>query len=341
MRNSNRQFVLVRYPEGMPVESDWKLVESPVPEPGEGEMLVRTLWLSVDPYMRGRISPAKGYTKGVAPGEVMQGGGVGQVIRSRIPGFNEGDIVESMAFGWQDYPLLKAVGTRKVDPSHGPIRYALGLLGMPGLTAYFAMLDLGKPKPGETVVCSAASGAVGQVVGQIAKIYGCRAVAVAGSQAKLDWCKTLGYDSGVDHHTANLPADLAAACPTGIDIYFDNTAGPIHDAVMGLINLRARVMIVGTIALAGMFGRPDIGPRHLRSILINRARVEGFLVFDYVERYPEGLRQLAAWLKEGKLVYREDIIEGFEHTPRAFLRLLTGENFGKQLVQVADEPKLR
>ena len=337
MRNINRQFLLVRYPEGMPKESDWKLVESPVPEPGDGEMLVRTLWLSVDPYMRGRISPAKSYTKGVAPGELMVGGGVGEVVRSNTPDFKPGDIVESMAFGWQDYPVLKAAGTRKVDPSLGPIRHALGVLGMPGLTAYFALLDVAKPKAGETVVISAASGAVGQVAGQIAKIIGCRAVAVAGSAAKLVFCKELGYDAGVDHHAADLPSALAAACPDGIHIYFDNTGGPIHDAAMGLMRLRGRIVIVGRIALAAKFGQPDIGVRHLGSMLVNRLRMEGFLVFDYVDRYPEGLRQLAAWMKEGKIKYREDIVDGLESTPKAFLRLLTGENFGKQLVRVAAE----
>lgn len=340
MRNANRQFVLVRYPDGMPKESDWKLVESPIAEPSEGEMLVRTIWLSVDPYMRGRISPAKSYAKGVSPGEVMVGGGVGEVVRSRHPDFKPGDIVESMAFGWQDYPVLKAAGTRKVDPALGPIRYAVGILGMPGLTAYFALLDVARPKAGETVVVSAASGAVGQVAGQIAKIHGCRAVAVAGSEAKLSFCRELGYDAGVNHRAADLPAALAAACPDGIDIYFDNTGGPIHDAAMGLMRLRGRVPIVGRIALAAKFGEPDIGVRHLGQILVNRLRMEGFLVFDYAARYPEGLKQLAAWVKEGKLRYREDIVEGLENTPKAFLRLLTGENFGKQLVRVSDEPRI-
>ena len=335
MRNVNRQFILVRYPEGLPKEDDWKLVENPVPEPGADEMLVRTQWLSVDPYMRGRISPAKSYAKGVAPGELMVGGGVGEVVRSNIPEFKPGDIVESMGFGWQDYPVLKAAGTRKVDPSLGPIRHALGVLGMPGLTAYFAMLDVLKPKAGETVLISAASGAVGQVAGQIAKILGCRAVAVAGSASKLAFCKELGYDAGVDHHAKDLPAEMAKACPDGIDVFFDNTGGPIHDAAMGLMRLRGRIVIVGRIALAAKFGAPDIGVRHLGGMLVNRLRMEGFLVFDYAQRYPEGLKQLAAWMKEGRIRYREDIAEGFESTPKAFLRLLNGENFGKQLVRVS------
>lgn len=335
MRNVNRQFQLVRYPEGLPTEQDWKLVETPVPEPGAGEILVRTQWLSVDPYMRGRISPAKSYAKGVAPGELMVGGGVGEVVRSNIAEFKPGDIVESMAFGWQDYPVLKAAGTRKVDPSLGPIRHALGVLGMPGLTAYFAMLEVLKPKAGETVLVSAASGAVGQVVGQIAKILGCRAVAVAGSASKLAFCKELGYDAGIDHHAKDLPAEMAKACPDGIDVFYDNTGGPIHDAAMGLMRLRGRIVIVGRIALSAKFGQPDIGVRHMGTMLVNRLRMEGFLVFDYVQRYPEGLKQLAAWMKEGRIKYREDIVDGLENTPKAFLRLLSGENFGKQLVRIS------
>lgn len=339
MRNVNRQFVLARYPEGLPKESDWTLVEKPVPEPGADEMLVRTLWLSVDPYMRGRISPAKSYAKGVAPGELMVGGGVGEVVRSNVAGFKPGDIIESMGFGWQDYPVLKAAGTRKVDPALAPIRHALGVLGMPGLTAYFAMTDWARPKPGETVLVSAASGAVGQVAGQIAKILGCRAVAVAGGGAKLAFCKELGYDAAVDHRADDMPAAMARACPDGIDVFLDNTGGPIHDAAMGLMRLRGRIVIIGRIALAAKFGAPDIGLRHMGTMLVNRLRMEGFLVFDYLDRYPEGLKQLAAWMKEGKIRYREDIVDGLENTPKAFLRLLSGDNFGKQLVRVADEPR--
>ncbi|MGQ0665051.1 MAG: NADP-dependent oxidoreductase [Pseudomonadota bacterium] len=339
MRNRNRRIVLASHPEGMPREDNWRLIEAPAPEPREGEMLVRTIWLSVDPYMRGRISTAKGYTKGVAIGETMQGGGVGEIVASRHPGFKPGEIVESMNFGWQDFPVLEAEGTRKIDPKDGPIRHALGVLGMPGLTAYFALTEVGRPKPGETVVVSAATGAVGQAVGQIAKLKGCRTVAVAGEDSKLAWARgELGYDAGVNHRrAADLGAALAAACPNGVDIYFDNTAGPIHDAAMRLINLRARIIVCGTIALADRFGQPDIGERFHRQLLINRARMEGFLIFDYRDRYAEGLRQLGAWLREGRIKYREDVIDGLENAPRAFLRLLEGKNFGKQLVRVDEE----
>ncbi|MBI3451618.1 MAG: NADP-dependent oxidoreductase [Rhodospirillales bacterium] len=335
----NRRFVLASRPAAMPEEGNWKLVETAMPGPGEGEILVRTIWLSVDPYMRGRIAAGKGYAKGIEIGAVMGGGGVGEVVRSRHPAFKPGDIVESMAFGWQEYAVLGPAGTRKVDPAHGPIRHALGILGMPGLTAYFALFDIGRPKPGDTVVVSAASGAVGQVVGQLAKMAGCRTVAVAGSEAKLAWCRDeLGYDAGVNHRTAgDLPAALAAACPGGIDIYFDNTAGLIADAAMGLVNLGARIVQCGRIAISSQPG-PDIGPRFHGQFIATRCRMEGFLIFDHAHRYDEGLRRLGPWVREGKLRYREDIVEGFENTPRALIRVLSGTNFGKQLVKVADEP---
>ena len=335
MRNANRQWLLDRFPEGMPTETDWRLAESPVPEAGDGEMLVKSLYLSVDPYMRGRISPAKNYAKGVDIGEVMTGGGVGEVVRSNHPDFQPGDIVESFQFGWQDFAVLPADGTRKVDPSLGPIHSALSYLGMPGLSAYFALLDIGQPKPGDTVVISAASGAVGQIAGQIAKIKGCRAVAIASSDEKLTWCRELGYDAGINYKTASdLTAAVAEACPDGVDVFFDNTAGPIHDAVMQNLALKARVIVCGTVALADKFGQPDIGPRSLRQILVARARVEGFLVFDFQDRYEAARQQIASWHAEGRIRHREDIAEGLERTPAAFLKLLRSENFGKQLVRI-------
>ncbi len=339
MRNRNRQLVLARHPVGVPAPDDWKLVEAPVPEPGEGEILVRTIYLSVDPYMRGRISGAKNYAAGVEINDLMQGGGVGQVVQSRHPGFTPGDFVESFDFGWQDYPVLKGEAARKLDPDLAQIRTALGVLGLPGLTAYFALLDIGQPKPGDTVVVSAAAGAVGQLVGQIAKLKGCRPVAVAGSDEKIALCRQdYGYVAGINHRTADLPAALATACPDGIDVYFDNTAGPILDAVMGHLALHARIVVCGTIAIANRLEEPDIGPRFQRQILVARARMEGFLLFDFQDRYEEGLRQLAAWLNDGQLVFREDIMVGLENTPQAFIRLLTGENRGKQLVSVSDDP---
>ncbi len=339
MPETNRQWLLASYPEGMPDESNWRLVERPVAEPGAGELLVRSLYLSVDPYMRGRISPGKNYTKGVEVGMVMTGGGVGEVLRSNDPRFRPGDIVESFHFGWQEYPVLKGSDARKVDPSLGPIHSALSYLGLPGLTAYFTLLHHAPVRAGDTVVISAAAGAVGQVAGQVAKIAGCRAVAIASSDEKLAWCRELGYDAGINYRTTNdLAASVAEACPGGVDVFLDNTAGPIHDAVMQNLALKARVIVCGTVALADRVGKPDIGPRFLRQVLVARARVEGFLLFDYADRYEEGRCRLAAWAREGRIRYREDVLDGIERMPRAFLRLLRSENLGKQLVRLAGQP---
>jgi NADPH-dependent curcumin reductase CurA len=325
----------------MPTAGDWELVETAIPEPGEGEIVACASWLSVDPYMRGRIATAPSYAKGVDPGELMQGGGVGAVVRSRHPAFKPGDIVESMGWGWQDYATLSPLNARKVDPALGEMRHALGVLGMPGLTAYFALLDVGAPQPGDSVVVSAAAGAVGQVVGQIAKIMGCRAVAVAGGAAQLAWCRELGFDAGVDHRAGDLRGALAAACPDGIDVYFDNTGGAIFDAALERINLRARIIQCGMISIYNRIEEPDIGLRHHRQILVKRARWQGFLYTDYVHRRDEGLARLSRWVREGRIRYREDVVDGIEAMPHAFLRLLTGENIGKQLVRVAPEPAWR
>ncbi len=337
MARINRQWLLAAWPEGMPQESDWRLVERPVGEPGPGELLVRARYLSVDPYMRGRISRRQNYARGVQPGEVMTGGGVGEVIASKHPDYRRGDIVECFTFGWQEHAVLPAQAVRKVDPELGPIESALSYLGMPGLTAYFTIIEAGRVRPGDTVVISAAAGAVGQIAGQIAKLAGCRTVAIAGSDAKLAWCRELGYDAGINHRTANdLVAAVAEACPDGVDLFLDNTAGPIHDAVMQNLAQRARVVICGQVALADRFDQPDIGPRFLRQIMIARATVQGFLVFDYADRYESARKRLSAWAKSGRLRHREDVLEGIEQMPRAFLRVLRGENFGKQLVRISD-----
>jgi NADPH-dependent curcumin reductase CurA len=243
-----------------------------------------------------------------------------------------------MALGWQDYATLDPRGTRKVDPALGPMRHALGLLGMPGLTAYFAFLDVGAPRVGDVVVVSSASGAVGQVVGQIANLMGCRAIAIAGGAEKLAWCRELGYDAAIDYKAGTLREQLAAATPAGVDVYFENTAGPIFDAVMERINLRARIVQCGTIDTYNRPGQPDVGLRHHRHMLVKRARWQGFLFTDYVHRTDEGLERLSAWLREGRLRYREDIVDGIERMPEALLRVLSGANFGKQLVRVSPEP---
>jgi NADPH-dependent curcumin reductase CurA len=329
----NRQWLLASHPEGMPDESDWRLVEGPIEQPGPGEILVRAHYLSVDPYMRGRISRRRNYAAGVELGAVMTGGGVGEVVESKDPQFAPGDVAESFTFGWQEYAVLDGAGARKVDPGLGPIHSALSYLGLPGLTAYFGVLEAGRAQPGQTVLVSAAAGAVGQIAGQLAKLAGCRAVAVASSKAKLAWCRELGYDAGIDYRSVNdLAGAIADACPEGVDLFLDNTAGPIHDAVMPNLARGARVVVCGQVALADRFDQPDIGPRFLRQSMLARATVQGFLVLDYADRFELARRRLAEWAGSGRLRHREDVLGGIEQMPRAFLRLLNSQNLGKQLV---------
>ncbi|MGD0922817.1 MAG: NADP-dependent oxidoreductase [Terriglobia bacterium] len=336
MATINKQITLAARPVGFPKESDFKLVESPLPTLGPGQMLVRALYLSVDPYMRGRMSSAKSYAASVELGGVMMGGVVGQVVESRHPQFAAGEIVQGM-FGWQQYAASDGEGVRKVDPKLAPISTALGVLGMPGMTAYFGLLEIGKPQPGETVVISGAAGAVGSLVGQIAKIVGCHTVGIAGTEEKVRYVvEELKFDSAFDYHsTANYHRRLTELCPQGVDVYFDNVGGALTDAVVRLINVRARLVICGQISQYNL-RRPETGPRWLWALLVKQARAEGFLVFQFADRFEEGLQQMAQWLQEGKLKYRESIIEGIENAPRAFLGMLKGENIGKQLVKVAD-----
>lgn len=337
----NRQWVLASHPTGMPSLENWEMVTTATPEPQEGEVLIQAVYLSVDPYMRGRISAQKNYAAGVQIGEVMHGGGVGIVVKSRSPLLQEGDVVESFGFCWQDYSVQKAETLTRVDPKLGPIHAALSYLGLPGLTAYFALLETGEVKEGDEVLVSAASGAVGQIVGQIAKIKGARAIAVASSDEKLAWCKQIGYDLGINYKTTpDLDAAVKDAAPNGIDVFFDNTAGPIHDAAMKNLALFARIVICGTVSLASRFEEPDIGQRFIRNILVARAKMQGFLLFDHQDRYSEARAQLASWKRGGLLSHKEDIADGLEQTPAAFLKLLKSENFGKQLVQVSEDPFL-
>ncbi|HSE37161.1 MAG TPA: NADP-dependent oxidoreductase [Blastocatellia bacterium] len=333
----NKQILLAARPVGFPKESDFKLVESVVPIPREGQILVRSIYLSVDPYMRGRMDDVKSYAPPVSIGGVMEGGAVARVIQSENPAFNEGDIVEGR-FGWQDYAVSDGKGVRKIDPSVAPISTALGVLGMPGLTAYFGLMEIGNPQPGETVVVSGAAGAVGSLVGQIAKIKGCRVVGIAGADDKIAYLtEELGFDAGFNYKTvSDYTAKLRELCPKGIDVYFDNVGGEITDAAFGLINTRARISICGQISQYNL-EKAEVGPRLiLRSLLVKQARAEGFLVFQFLDRYPQGIRQMAQWLKEGRLKYREDIEEGIENTPRAFIAMLKGRNIGKQLVKVSE-----
>jgi len=306
-----------------------------MPEPGEGEVVVKVMFLSVDPYMRGRMSEAKSYAAPVEIGGVMTGGGVGQVVASRHPKYSEGDIVEGMT-GWQEYACLNGRGVRKIDPALAPVSTALGVLGMPGLTAYFGLFDVCAAKAGETVVVSGAAGAVGSLVGQMAKMHGCRTVGIAGGDDKIAWITgELGFDAGFNYKTSgNYRESLKAQCPDGVDCYFDNVGGPISDAVLMQINLRGRIAICGQISQYNL-EKPEMGPRLLGQLIVKRARMEGFLVLDYAERFREALTQMAQWLREGKLKYREQVEEGLENTPRAFLNMMRGGNTGKQLVRVS------
>ena len=335
----NRKILLVSRPAGMPTEDNFKIVDAEMPRPAEGEVLIRALYLSVDPYMRGRMNDRKSYVPPFALNEVVTGGVVGEVVESRAEGFRPGDIVTGL-LGWQLYQVAKGdqatpVSVRKVDPGLAPVTTALGVLGMPGLTAYFGLLDIARPAAGETVVVSGAAGAVGTLVCQLAKIKGCRVVGVAGSDEKNRYLRDeLGADATINYKTAgDIRAALKEACPGGVDVYFDNVGGEVSDGVLALINKGARVVVCGQISLYNL-ERPDTGPRVQPYLLVNSALMQGFIVSDFVARFGEGLRQLAQWLAEGRLKYAENIVEGFENTPRAFIGLFSGENLGKQLVKV-------
>lgn len=333
MTDTNRQITLAARPVGLPKESDFKLVETPIPEPGDGELLVRTTFLSVDPYMRGRMNDRKSYATPVQLGEVMTGGTTGRVIASKNDRFQAGDDVVGQ-WGWQEYGISDGRGLRKAIPG-APVSAHLGLLGMPGLTGYFGFLDLCQPQAGETVVVSAAAGAVGSLVGQIAKIKGCRVVGIAGSDEKVRWItEELGFDAGFNYKTAdNLVQKLGELCPDGIDCYFDNVGGPITDAVFSNLHTGARISVCGQISQYNATKTP-MGPRLFFRLIEKQARVEGFLVFQFADRYEEGLSQLAEWLKSGQIKYRENVIDGIENAPSAFLGLLQGENIGKQVVKI-------
>jgi len=332
----NRQIMLASYPVGMPQESDFRLEESPLPHAGPGEALIRTLYLSVDPYMRSRITGQTTYAKGTQIGELMTGGVVGQVVESNDPRISVGDIVTG-TLGWQDYSTAIAKSLRKVDPEQAPISTALYVLGMPGLTAYFGLLDICRPQPGETVVVSSAAGGVGSLVGQIARLKRCRAVGIAGSDEKIDFItQTLGFESGFNYKkVTDYGARLKELCPNGVDVYFDNVGGEISDAVMPHLNTRARVGVCGQISQYNV-ENPEPGPRWFGQLILRQARVEGFLVPQFSDRYPEGLRHLSTWLREGKIQSREDIVEGLDKAPQAFIGMLSGRNIGKQLVKVAE-----
>jgi len=333
----NRQFKLAAHPVGMPKESDFAPVSAPLPACADGQFLARTLFLSVDPYMRGRMTGIRTYADPVVIGQVMVGGTVGKVVQSRNPKFRVGDIVTGY-WGWQEFAVSDGEGVRTLDPALAPPSTALGVLGMPGMTAYFGFLEICQPKPGETVVVSGAAGAVGSLVGQIARIKGCRAVGIAGSDSKVAWLREeLGFDAAFNYRTSkDYTAKLRELCPQGIDCYFDNVGGDITDAIFPILNTRARISVCGQISQYNLGPNPEPGVRPFPFLLTKQARAEGFIIMQFADRFPEGIAQMARWLKEGKLRYRETIIEGFENAPRALIGVLQGENTGKMLVRFAD-----
>ena len=331
----NQQIHLVSRPQGAPTAANFRIVDAAMPTPADGEVTVRALYLSVDPYMRGRMSDRPSYVPPFELGQTMGGAVVGQVVESKFDGLQPGDIVMGQLL-WQKFAVAPGKELLKVDPNRAPISTALGVLGMTGLTAYFGLLKVAEPKQGDCVVVSGAAGAVGSVVGQIAKIKGCRVVGIAGTDEKNAYLRDeLGFDATINYKTGDVAASLAKACGDGVDVYFDNVGGEISDAVLRLINHGARISVCGQISLYNL-EKPDDGPRPQSLLLTNSAKMQGFIVSDFSADFAQGREQLTQWFSEGKLKYAENIIEGFENTPGAFLGLFEGENTGKQLVKVGD-----
>ena len=336
MPETNRRWTLARRPHGMVKESDFAFGEAPVPQPGDGQVLVRVLHLSFDPTQRGWIEDRPSYLPPVQIGEVMRAAGVGQVVASKDPNCKPGDLVQGL-FGWQDYALVPGmmVAASKLPPGVPPT-WSLGVLGITGLTAYFGMLEIGQPKPGETVVVSGAAGATGSVAGQIAKIQGARVVGIAGGPDKCAWLtKEAHFDAAIDYKHEDVAARLRELCPKGIDVYFDNVGGEILDAALGQIALRARVVLCGAISGYNE-ATPPPGPRNLMNLVVQRGRMEGFIILDYVGRFGEAVPKLAEWVRSGAIVHQEDVQHGLENAPRTLLRLFTGANTGKQILQIAE-----
>ena len=343
-----QRVVLAARPKGSPKATDFRLETVPMPTPGPGEFLVRVIWLSLDPYMRGRMDESKSYAAAVEIGDPMEGGCVGQVIASNNPGFEVGDYVLDR-FGWQSHAVGTGEATRKLDPKLAPLSTGLGVLGMPGLTAYVGLNTHGRPKAGETLVVGAATGAVGSLVGQLAKAQGLRVVGVAGGADKCNYAvDVLGFDACIDHRAAGNASDmrqkLAAECPDGVDIYFENIGGITLEAIIPLMNVHGRIPVCGMIGWynagalgAGVGDGPNILPKVWRTILVSRLAVTGFIIFDHYDQYPQFLKEVSGLISQGKVIYRESIAEGLDAAPEAFMKLLEGGNFGKQLVAVSND----
>jgi len=336
--NVNRQWLLARRPQGMVTEENFEYRESPIPEPGEGQVLLRNLYLSFDPTQRGWMEDRESYMPPVAIGEPMRAGSVAQVVASNHPDYSPGELVQTLG-GWQDFLVVDGsaggIGLSKLPPGVTP-QMALGVLGTTGQTAYFGMLDLGKPEAGQTVLVSGAAGATGSVAGQIARIKGCRVIGIAGGPEKCRWLKEEArFDDVIDYKSEDVDARIGELCPDRVDVFFDNVGGDILEAALNHINLRARIVLCGGISSYNAT-EPQPGPTNLMNLVVMRARMEGFIVIDYMDRFGEGAAALAGWLQSGELVHRDDVQEGFENIPATLNRLFTGQNIGKQMLRIAD-----
>ncbi|WP_160031645.1 NADP-dependent oxidoreductase [Paenibacillus sp. An7] len=332
----NKQVLLIKRPEGLPTPSDFEFKDVEVEQPQEGQVVVKTLYLSVDPYMRGRMNDSKSYVPPYQLNEVIKGGAVGEIVESKSDKYKVGDKVIGM-LGWQLFNTVDDNKVTKIDESIAPVSAYLSVLGLTGLTAYFGLLDIGQPKEGETVVVSGAAGSVGMFVGQIAKIKGARVVGIAGTDEKCNYLmQELNFDAAINYKTTeNIKQDLEKACPSGVDVYFDNVGGPISDAVMSLLNDHARIPVCGAISSYNSTDE-DVGPRIQSQMIKTRSLLKGFVLSDYADRQSEGLQELGKWLSEGKLKYEETVVDGFDNVVEAFLQIFKGANLGKMLVKVSE-----
>ena len=332
----NKKVILKKRPVGFPKLDDFDFHKENIEEAKYGEVIIKVLWLSLDPYMRGRMSAAKSYALPIKIGSVITGGAVGEVILSNCPNFKEGDIVEGFTLGWQEYAKVNSKQVRKVDKNLGPIQTAVGVLGMPGMTAYFGLFEICKPVPGDYIVVSAASGAVGQLVGQLAKIAGCNVIGIAGSDKKCKYIKeTLKFDEVINYKNENIYRKVKEFCPNGVNIYFDNVGGKISDDVISNIAPFGRIGVCGVISQYNLT-EVEEGMRVQRALLTNQASIEGFLVFRFEQKYETARKRMAVWLNSGKLIWKEDVVEGLENAPQAFIGLMKGDNFGKLLIKVSE-----
>ena len=331
---TNTKVVLKSRPVGYPKEEDFEIVHDKIDHLDKGEVIIEVLWLSLDPYMRGRMSAVKSYAAPLEIGEVITGGAVGKIVESKCPNFSVGNIVEGFSIGWQKFAKVKSHSIRIINPDLAPIQTALGVLGMPGMTAYFGLFEVCKPVPGDTVVVSAASGAVGQLVGQLAKLTNCKVIGIAGSQEKCSYLEnSLGFDHTINYKSENVYKKIKMFCPEGVNVYFDNVGGKISDDVISNIAPFARIGVCGVISQYNLT-QLESGMRVQRAVLTNQASIEGFLVFRFEQRYNIAINRLAKWLKENKIIWKEDVVEGLEKAPKAFIGLMEGKNFGKLLVKI-------